>query len=74
MQGTTLEIKVFDTIIIAETFEEAIAKFVELVKTWFYDENDNTPLTITLTKVHAQAPPILFVNVNDSIGVASGLV
>lgn len=71
---TTLQINVHDDIIVSETIEEVIKIVTEYIQKWF-DSEDSAPLTITLTKVRGQAPPkTLYINVNDSVGVAGGLV
>ena len=61
-----LEIRVYDTITTCDTLVQAEQAIVEIVRKWF-NSNDEKPLTITVSKVQNNSPPVLKINVNDSV-------
>jgi hypothetical protein len=69
----SLEIRVNDSILIADSFDKAIEFIVDEVDKW-YRSNDQKPLRITITKKQGRSPPALEINVADGIGAKGTMV
>jgi hypothetical protein len=68
----SLEIKVKDNINIHDSLDEAVCAVEKIIREWFNSE-DSSPLTITLSKIEDRGPPALGINVNDGIKTKEAL-
>lgn len=73
MENKTLEIKVYDTVTAYDVFGEAVKAVADIIQKWFVSDEEK-PLTITIGKMNSRAPPVLKINVNDSVSAEGGLV
>lgn len=62
----TLEIKVRDEIKVFDSVEKAEEYVFETIRNW-YESEEQSPLTITLSKIADRGPPTLSVVINESI-------
>lgn len=68
----SLEIKVKDEIKVYDNLEEGLFNVEKIIHEWFVS-GDNSPLTITLSKVEDRGPPALGINVTDSVKAKEAL-
>ena len=65
-----LEIKVFDEITVVDNLKKAILIILEAFKKWV-DSADDAPFNLSVKKVSNKAPPVLEINVEETIKTKS---
>lgn len=69
----TLEIKVRDTICVIDSLPQAEEFVLQAIREWYANENDQAPLTITLSKLDDRGPPTLGIYVRENVRHAERL-